>query len=99
MSYRTRTQTNPCTEGGIGPASHHWIINGYDNSCKKLTDGLLETRETKPGNELRITIRNTECRNITRKRGGNYPLDGTNKFKNPRHIGDKREDHRKKNHP
>ena len=49
--------------------------------------------------ETRITIRNTECRNVTRKRGGNYPLDGTKKFKNPTHIGDKREDHRKKNHP
>ena len=55
-------------------------------------------REMEPGNEIRITIP-TECWNDTRKTGGNYSLDGTKKLKNPRHIGDKREDHRKKNHP
>ena len=35
MSYETRTLTNHCTEGGIDPARHNWIINGYDNSSEK----------------------------------------------------------------
>ena len=50
--------------------------------------------ETKHG--LRLGIPNV---GTLREKGGNYAHDGTKKLKNPRHIGDKREDYRKKNHP
>ena len=59
----------------------------------------METRETKPGHEIRTTNWNTEYWNFERERRRNHPTYGSENAYDIWTIGDQGENQWEKNHP